>query len=204
LDPAAEGVLVLCLGRATQLVEALMELPKVYRAAARLDVTSTSFDSDRPLTPVLVAHPPAGDEVVAACRRFEGRIEQVPPAVSALKIGGRPAYELERKGLDVPLRPRPAQIYWIHVHRYAWPDLDFEVACGRGTYIRALIRDIGQQLGTGGCLTGLVRRAVGPFTIDAAWTLDALANAADLSAALIPLDRARTLASDRTPPPHPE
>ena len=100
LDPAAEGVLILCLGAATKLVEQLMDQPKLYRATARLDVTSDSFDSDRPLQPVQVDRVPEPAEVGAAMRQFEGEILQVPPAVSALKIGGRPAYKL-----DAPAEP---------------------------------------------------------------------------------------------------
>jgi tRNA pseudouridine55 synthase len=200
LDPAAEGVLVLCLGRATKLVEALMDQPKVYRAAARLDVTSDSFDSDRPLRPVPVDNVPAAEQVAAALRGFEGQIMQVPPAVSALKVGGRPAYKLERAGRPPALAARPAHIYWVHMHAYAWPELDYELACGRGTYVRALVRDLGATLGTGGCLTGLLRRAVGPLHVDAAWTLDALAAAGDWTTAVLPMDEARRLLAQRPVP----
>jgi tRNA pseudouridine55 synthase len=196
LDPAAEGVLVLCLGRATRLVEALMDQPKVYRATARLDVTSESFDRDRPLQPVDVARPPDYDQVCDACRHFEGAIFQLPPAISALKIGGRPAYKLQRAGRLPELKPRPVRIYWLHVHRYDWPELDFEMACGRGTYVRALIRDLGLALGTAGCLTALVRRAVGPFSADAACTLERL-KAADPSVYLLPLEQARAWLAQR-------
>ena len=200
LDPAAEGVLVLCLGKATKLTEALMDQPKVYRATARLDVTSDSFDSDRELKPVEVPQPPDAEQVSAACGRFEGVIQQVPPAVSALKVGGRPAYKLERAGRPPKLEPRRAQIYWLHVHRYAWPELDFEVACGRGTYVRALIRDLGEALDTGGCLTGLVRRAVGPFHVDQSWTLEALERAGDANEYLLPLAEAHHALAERPIP----
>ena len=148
LDPAAEGVLILCQGQATKLVETLMDHPKVYRATARLDVTSDSFDSDRELRPVAIERPPTAAQVAAACRELEGEIMQVPPAVSALKVGGQPAYKLERAGKPPKLDPRPVQIYWLHVHRYEWPEVDFEMACGRGTYVRAVIRDLGAALNT--------------------------------------------------------
>jgi len=197
LDPMADGVLVLCLGRATRLVEALMDQPKVYRATARLDVTSASFDADRPLQPILVEHPPDAARVIAACRQFEGTITQVPPVVSALKVGGRPAYRLQRAGVGVELKPRPVRIYWLHVHRYEWPEIDFELACGRGTYVRAVIRDLGVALGTGGCLTRLTRRAVGPFHVEQAWTLEALERATDPAAYLIPLEQARALLQEQ-------
>ncbi|MGD8453475.1 MAG: tRNA pseudouridine(55) synthase TruB [Phycisphaerae bacterium] len=205
LDPLAEGVLVLCLGKATKLTESLMDQPKVYRAVARLDVTSDSFDSDRPMRPVEVAEPPTAEQVIAASMTFEGAIEQVPPAVSALKVGGRPAYKLERAGKAPELAARTVQIYWVHVHRYQWPEIDFEMACGRGTYVRALIRDLGERLGTGGCLTALVRRAVGPFTLEAAWTLEKLAEAA-APAYLTPLEEARAWLARRpiAIPPRPD
>ncbi|MFH1748984.1 MAG: tRNA pseudouridine(55) synthase TruB [Planctomycetota bacterium] len=200
LDPAAEGVLVLCLGRATKLVEALMDQPKVYRAVARLDVTSDSFDSDRELRPVHIDRPPTAEQISEALCRFEGEIEQIPPAISALKVGGRPAYKLELVGKIPELKARRVNIYWLHVHRYAWPELDFEMACGRGTYVRALIRDIGQALTTGGCLTKLIRRAVGPFHIDHAWTLEALEAAGDHTTYLTQLDDARQLLAQRPIP----
>jgi tRNA pseudouridine55 synthase len=200
LDPAADGVLVLCLGKATKLVEALMDQPKVYRATGRLDVTSDSFDSDRPVTPVPVATRPDDRQLREACCSFEGTISQLPPAVSALKVGGRPAYKLERAGEAPPLEPRPVQIYWIHLHRYQWPTVEFELACGRGTYVRALIRDLGQRLGTGGCLTSLTRPAVGPFHLDDAWSFERLEQAADLTEYLISLEHARALLSVRPVP----
>ncbi|MCP4250271.1 MAG: tRNA pseudouridine(55) synthase TruB [bacterium] len=204
LDPAADGVLVLCLGRATKLVERVMDQPKVYRARARLDVTSESFDSDRPLIDVPVATPPDEAAVRAALDRFVGEIEQVPPAVSAIKVGGQASYKLERRGQAAPLKARPARIYWNHLHSYEWPELDFEMACGRGTYVRALIRDLGATLGTGGCLTALTRTSVGPFHIDKAWTLDALRAAVVSDEYLIDLDHAgRWLAAEMTIPEPP-
>ncbi len=200
LDPGADGVLVLCLGKATKLTEALMDQPKVYRARARLDVTSESFDSDRPLVEVPVATIPDPDDVRAACARFEGTIEQVPPAISAIKVGGRPAYKRQRAGEEVVLRSRPVRIYWIAVRRYEWPRLDFEMACGRGTYVRALIRDLGAALGTGGCLTALTRTRVGPFGLDEAVTFETLESAGDWRRYLVPLEDARALLARRPIP----
>ncbi len=203
LDPAAEGVLVLCLGRATKLTELIMDQPKVYRARGRLDVTSESFDSDRPLVAVPVGEPPGFAAVVAALRSFEGTIDQVPPAVSAVKVGGRPAYKLERQGEAPELKARKARIYWLQLHDYAWPLIDFEVACGRGTYIRALIRDLGRALGTGGCLTALTRTQVGPFTLAGAVGLEELRDPGGAGRHLIELSRAEALLSQR-PIPIPE
>ncbi len=204
LDPGADGVLVLCLGKATKLTEALMDQPKVYRASARLDVTSESFDSDRPLIQVPVDRPPTRDEVQKACARLEGTIEQVPPAVSAIKVGGRPAYKRQRAGETVELRPRPVRIYWIRIRRYQWPRLDFEMACGRGTYVRALIRDWGAALDVGGCLTALTRTQVGPFRLSEATTFEMLEAADDWTYLLTPLEQARSRLAERPvpiPPP---
>lgn len=178
LDPAAEGVLLLCLGKGTKWVERLMGLPKGYRATARLDVTSESYDSDRPLEPVTVEREPTAEEVSTAAERFIGTIEQVPPAISALKVGGQPAYKLARKGEAPQLKARSVRIDGLRVLRYAWPELEFELDCGRGTYVRSLIRDWGAALGVGGCLSGLIRTYVGPFRTEAGWTLERLEAAA--------------------------
>lgn len=193
LDPGASGVLVLCLGHATKLVETIMDQPKVYRATARLDVISESHDSDRPLNPVEVAEAPTLEAVQAACESFEGVIEQAPPQISAVKVGGRPAYKRTASNERLVLAPRPVRVYWLHVHGYSWPKIDFEVCCGRGTYVRSLIRDLGQRLGTGGCLTSLVRRRVGPFIEADAWSLADMKTASGPEEYLLDLDLARRL-----------
>jgi len=205
LDPAAEGVLLVCLGRGTKLVERLMDLPKVYRATARLDCVSRGFDSEKGMQPVSVARVPSEAELRTALAALEGWIEQVPPAFSALKISGVAAYKLARHGRIPELPPRRVHVYWIHVRRYSWPELDFEVACGRGTYIRALVRDLGLRLNTGGCLTGLLRSAVGPFQVASAWRLEHLAGARP-EEYLVPLDAAQRRVQDfgGKVPPRPE
>ena len=172
LDPAATGVLIICLGKATKLVERLMDLPKAYRAEARLDVTSLSFDSDEPLIDVPAERVPTELEVREAFAAFVGTIEQVPPALSAIKVGGMPAYKHARKGAPVELKARPVRIDRIDVLEYGWPVVTFEMQCGRGTYVRSLIRDVGARLRTGGCLVSLERLAVGPFHVQDALRLE--------------------------------
>jgi len=191
LDPAASGVLVLCLGKATKLVESIMDQPKVYRATARFDVTSESFDSDRPLTVVEVAAIPTIEAVRAVCAGFEGVIEQIPPQISAVKIGGVPAYKRRAGDSLMVLAARPVTVYWLHIHALTWPTIDFEMCCGRGTYVRSLIRDLGQRLGTGGCLTALTRSRVGPFTVENSWSLESLNTAASPSDYLLAFESAR-------------
>ena len=205
LDPAASGVLVLCLGRATGLVERVMDQPKVYRAGARLDVTSPSHDSDTELRAVEVCDVPSEAAIREALSAFEGEIDQVPPKISALKVGGVPAYKRTRRNQDFELAARRVTVYWLHLRSYNWPALEFDMACGRGTYVRSLVRDVGERLGTGGCLTALVRRAVGPFCEDRAWSFEALAAADGPEEYLVDLAHARTLL-DRgamTAPPRP-
>ncbi len=174
LDPAADGVLLLCMGQATKRVERLMNLPKAYHAIGRLDVTSHSLDSDSPHEAVEIHEIPSMDQVVQAAARVQGAREQVPPAVSAVKVAGVRSYKLARRGQSVALKPKTVRIDRLEILRYDWPEIEFEVACGRGTYIRAIIRDLGSALGTGGCLTQLTRTAVGPFTIEQATSLEDL------------------------------
>lgn len=203
LDPLAEGVLLICLGRATKLVEALMDLPKIYRTTIALDRTNDTYDLEHPTVPVPIDVPPTMEEVRAGLQSFEGLVQQTPPASSAVKVGGRPAYRLSRAGRPPTLSPRPVRIYWLHLLRYTWPELECEVACGRGTYIRALARDIGLQLRTGACVTRLARRAVGPFHVDDAVALERISGLPAVprgAAALVPppafvtpLPRAREL-----------
>ncbi len=197
LDPLAGGVLLICQGKATKLVEQIMDLPKVYRTVARLDVTSESFDSEHPMVEVPVASPPSLEQVRATLSGFEGQIEQTPPRFSAVKLGGIPAYKTVGMSNAPAMRSKTVTVYWTHVHSYDWPVLDFEMCCGRGTYVRALIRDLGKRLQAGGCLTSLTRTAVGPFGIDDGWTFETIERCDPNATYLTPLERAREMVSRR-------
>lgn len=199
LDPLATGVLLVCLGKATKLVERLMDLPKRYRTRARFDLTSNSFDLDGEVRTV-DAPPQPESAVCAALAAFKGEIMQAPPAVSAIKVGGRPAYRLARSGKPPDLPPRAVKIYSTELLRLGWPEIEFDVHCGRGTYIRAMIRDLGATLGVGGCLTALERRAVGPFAVESAWTPEAL-EAASPAEYLIPIERLIAMLDEATGTP---
>ncbi len=172
LDPLATGVLVCCLGRATKAVNVLMDTTKVYEATVDLSAFTNTDDAEGRPEPVHVDSPPTGDAVSAAVVEFEGVIQQTPPAFSAVKIGGERAYKLARTGRPAATAPRPVRIDRIEIVGYAWPELQLIVTCGKGTYIRALARDIGRRLGTGGHLTALRRTRVGPYAIDRAIPLD--------------------------------
>ncbi len=197
LDPAAEGVLIVCQGRATKLVERVMDLPKTYVATARLDLTSESFDSEGETEEVSVGRVPTCGEVEEVFAGFVGEVWQVPPRRSAVKLGGVPAYKTVNMENPPVIRPRQVRIDGITVERFDWPVVVFSMRCGRGTYVRSVIRDVGEKLGTGGCLTGLKRTAVGPFLAEEAWTLDAVRDAvAKEKLYLIPLDEARGILSE--------
>jgi len=205
LDPNASGVLLLCLGKATKLVERLMDQPKIYRAIARLDMTSASYDAEKGMTPVEAVAPPSPQSVREALASFEGTIAQVPPTFSALKVKGQPAYKLALRNKPVELEPRAVRIYWLYLHRYDYPEVEFQMCCGRGTYVRAVIRDLGERLNSGGCLTALIRTQVGPFRQSEGWSFDRLAGASSTTDYIVDLDRCRALLSEehRTIPPPP-
>src|SRR5258708_30939522 len=138
LGPLATGVLVVCLGHATRLAEYVQAMPKTYRSTFALGATSDTDDADGTLTTVHRAQIPTEETIRRALASFFGEIDQVPPVFSAAKIEGMRAYELAREGADVDLKPRRVTVYGIDVLRYAWPRLDVEVRCGKGTYIRSL------------------------------------------------------------------
>jgi tRNA pseudouridine55 synthase len=180
LDPMATGVLVLGLERATRLLGHLMLTEKAYDATVRLGVATTTDDADGEV--VATASTSGLDEslVRAAAGAFVGTIEQVPSAVSAVKVDGKRAYARVRAGEDVALEPRSVTVHELVVGDVRLGDevvdLDIGVRCTSGTYIRAIARDLGAALGVGGHLTALRRTAVGPFTLDQARTLDQLAD----------------------------
>jgi tRNA pseudouridine55 synthase len=172
LDPLATGVLVVCVGAATRLAEYVQRMEKVYRAGIRLGVRSSTDDGEGSLTLWSVTTPPGVDQVAEALRAFLGTIDQVPPDHSAAKVTGRRAYALARQGKDVKLAPRPVEVHGITLVGYAYPRLDIEVRCGKGTYIRALARDVGDRLGCGAYLEDLRRERVGHFEMGDALPLD--------------------------------
>ncbi len=174
LDPLASGVLIVCIGQATRLVEWIQRLPKSYRTVVLLGARSDTLDADGQIVYQTNARVPAPPDVESAATAWIGEIEQTPPDYSALKVQGRRAYDLARAGQPVDLAPRRVRIDRITVVRYDWPYLELEIDCGSGTYIRSLARDIGEALGCGGLVETLIRTRIGSFTLDRAVDLDAL------------------------------
>ena len=174
LDPFATGVLLVLVGGATKRCEELMGQPKRYLATIRLGATTQTLDPTSPEIAGPAVPTPTADQVAAVLHRFVGTIQQVPPAYSALKVGGRRAYKLARSGQLPNLEARPVVLYSIDLLRYGYPELELDIRCGRGTYIRSLARDIAAELGTVGYLHQLCRTAVGEHAIERAVTLASL------------------------------
>jgi tRNA pseudouridine55 synthase len=184
LDPMATGVLVVGVGTATRLLHHLVLTDKAYTATIRLGQSTVTDDAAGDLTGGSSAATLSERQVQAAMQPFTGAMEQVPSAVSAIKIGGKRAYNLVRAGEEVALAARPVTVERFVATAFRRPaddllDVDVEVECSSGTYVRALARDLGAALGVGGHLTALRRTRVGPFTLDRASTLDVLAQASD-------------------------
>jgi tRNA pseudouridine55 synthase len=219
LDPAATGVLVLCLGRATRLVSVLQTGEKVYAAVARLGLTTASDDLDGEVLSSMSAAHVTEQQVCAELSHFQGDIDQLPPLVSALRVDGQRMHARVRRGEAVERTLRRVRIDSIMLDDFEpgeHPEVTFLISCSGGTYVRSIARDLGAALGVGGTLASLRRVANGAFTLADAVTLDALeADPGRLAAHLqSPLDAlrrrttiveiddpvlARTLATGTTP-----
>lgn len=174
LDPDAEGVLPVCVGRATKLSDIIMDGRKSYRALLRLGVTTTTEDASGE---ILETRPVAFDEekIRQTVTLFVGKQEQTPPMYSAVKVNGKKLYELAREGKEIERKARSIEIYDIRIRRFLPPDcVEFDVDCSKGTYIRTLCADMGKALGCGGHMAGLLRTAAGAFTLENAVRLSQL------------------------------
>lgn len=176
LDPAATGVLVLCLGKATRLSEFLTGSDKTYEATIRFGQRTTTYDSLGDVVADSGRTPERGD-IERALEAFRGEIEQVPPAYSAVRVAGKRAYDLARGGQAPKLAPRTIVVHRLELLDYRAPDLHVEVECSAGTYLRSLAHDLGQALGTGAHLAQLRRTAAGSFSLGEAVSIAELEGA---------------------------
>ncbi len=172
LDPMATGVLLVCLGKATRVAEYLADGHKRYRARAVLGITTDTYDQEGKVASQEPCPQLEAADLQAALQRFTGRIQQIPPMYSAVKMGGRPLYRLARRGVTVERKPRSVEIQGIELLEWAPPALLFEVECSKGTYIRSLAHDLGQSLGCGAYLAELVRLSSGSFSLEDAIPLE--------------------------------
>jgi tRNA pseudouridine55 synthase len=166
LDPLASGVLVVAVGPATRLIEQVQRQQKTYTATVLLGATSDTLDADGTVTPTADPPIPSEADVRRALDAQVGEIDQLPPAYSALRVGGKRAYDLARSGEAVDLAARRVRIDRVELIRYEWPNLEILVDCGSGTYIRSIARDVGEQLGCGGLIAVLRRTRIGPFRVE--------------------------------------
>lgn len=175
LDPLATGVLMLCTGRATKRIEELQAHTKEYEATLKLGATTPSFDMEHPEDAIFPTEHITRELVERTLVKFVGTIEQTPPAYSACKIKGTHAYHLARRGKEVELKPKTLVIDKIELLDYSMPFIKIRVVCSKGTYIRALARDIGLALGSGAYLTALRRTRVGDCKVEDCLRFDTFA-----------------------------
>jgi len=172
LDPMATGILVLLLGKATKLFTQFVHFDKAYEATLRLGVVTATGDAQgkvlKEVDPGLVTD----DDVRRVMASFIGPRQQVPPMVSAIKHKGQRLYDLARRGIEVERTARPIKIFELSISRLERPDVDFMVRCSKGTYVRRLGEEIGEELGVGGFISRIRRTALGPFSIKDAIGLD--------------------------------
>ncbi len=177
LDPAATGVLVVLVGKATRLAQFFVDLEKRYRGRVVLGVTTHTQDSEGNVESTADVSGVTRPQIEEAFAAFEGETEQIPPMVSALKRDGTPLYVLARRGEVVERAPRPITISELRILSVEMPEVEFEMTCSKGTYVRTVAADIGERLGCGAHLGRLVRTGVGPFHVNDATRLDELAGA---------------------------
>lgn len=175
LDPLATGVMIITTGRATKQIEQLQSGVKEYVATIRLGATTPSFDLETEIDATYPTDHITRQLVEQTLTRFIGRIEQVPPAFSACKVDGKRAYEMARKGREVNLKAKTLVIDEIELLAFSPEEIELRIVCSKGTYIRALARDIGEALGSGGHLTALCRTRVGDVAIADCLTIDQVA-----------------------------
>lgn len=172
LDPLATGVMILCTGKATKKIEDFQYQTKEYIATLMLGATTPSFDLEKEIDATYPTEHITRELVEETLKQFVGEIQQVPPTFSACKVNGKRAYELARKGNDVELKAKTLVIDEIELLECELPVIKIRVVCSKGTYIRALARDIGQALNSGAHLTALQRTRVGDVTLDKCMQLD--------------------------------
>jgi tRNA pseudouridine55 synthase len=173
LDPAATGLLMLCIGKATKQVPALIKQDKTYEVELTLGQTSTTGDREGELITV-GSNKPTQNDIEVAIKSFVGEIEQTPPIFSAIKINGKRAYDLARAGKEVEMKSRKVIIHSINNVTYDYPKITFETRVGSGTYIRSLAVDIGEKLSTGAYMSNLKRTSIGEASVDDAYPVKEL------------------------------
>lgn len=166
LDPLASGLLIICVGKFTKQIDNYQAQEKEYTGTLRLGATTPSFDMEKPVDAEFPYEHVTREMVEDVRQKFLGEIDQVPPQFSAVRMGGRRAYELAREGADMEIQPRKIHIPVFEITRFELPDIDFRIVCSKGTYIRSIARDFGVELDSGAHLTALRRTRIGEFKVE--------------------------------------
>jgi tRNA pseudouridine55 synthase len=175
LDPRATGLLIVCCGKFTKKIPEIQDAPKEYWTEIKIGVQTESYDTEKPeMLPKDISHI-TEEQIKNAVEKFVGEIDQTPPVFSAIKIDGKRAYDMARAGQEVEMKSRKTTIHYINDIKIDLPLISFTVGCSKGTYIRSLAHDIGQELGVGAYLTQLRRTKIGDYSIEEA-TSDFLEN----------------------------
>ncbi len=172
LDPMATGLLIICTGKFTKQLESLQGLPKTYTGTMKIGATTASYDAECKEDEFFPIDEITPELIEKTRKKFLGKIEQIPPMFSAVKVDGQPLYKKARKGEVIEVKSRKVEIYEFKITNIELPFVDFEVSCSKGTYIRSLAHDFGKAMKNGAYLTGLRRTKVGDYKIKNAWELD--------------------------------
>lgn len=174
LDPMARGILLVCLNETTKIASFLMELEKEYIFKARFGISTDTYDAEGKITKVVDNFEINSLKLEEILRKFTGEIMQIPPMYSAVKVEGKPLYKLARKGIELERKPKKVIIYSIGIERFEPPFVTFRVVCSKGTYMRSLCHDIGEEMGIGAHIVELTRTRIGNFIIEDSINLDGL------------------------------
>ena len=174
LDPLATGLLLVCTGPFTKRIIEFTDYEKEYTGTFMLGATTPSFDAEQPIDKTYPTIHITKELLLAAASKQTGTIQQVPPIFSAVKIDGKHAYEYARKDRELVMPPKEVSISEFEFTRIALPEVDFRIVCSKGTYIRSIARDLGEDVGSGAYITTLCRTRIGPFLLKDAWELNAL------------------------------
>ncbi|NPA67783.1 MAG: tRNA pseudouridine(55) synthase TruB [Chlorobi bacterium] len=172
LDPLATGLLIICTGKKTKEIHNFQNLPKEYTAEIKLGETTPSFDTETDVDAIFPTDHFTETDIINVIKSFKGKQLQIPPDFSAKRVGGKRAYESARKGKSLNLKPAEIEIYDIEILKINIPFVEIKVNSSKGTYIRAVARDIGKKLNSGAHLTALRRTKIGKFSVDDAITVD--------------------------------
>lgn len=174
LDPLATGLLIICTGRMTKKIDTYQAIDKVYTGTMILGQTTPTFDLESEPDHFYPTDNITPEQLEQARQKFIGELHQCPPKYSAIKINGKRAFDYARSDEEIELKARTIRIESFRIDSTRFPEIDFEVECSKGTYIRSLVNDFGQELGNGACLKSLRRTRIGEFSVDDAWKLEDL------------------------------